>query len=887
MTDSFIHLHNHTEYSLLDGAVRVDDLIARAQEYGMPAVAMTDHGVLYGIIEFYQKAREAGIKPLLGCEVYVTPSSMEKKDTRVRYHLVLLAMNNQGYHNLIKLVSCSWLKGFYYKPRVDKDLLYEYRGGLIALSGCLQGEVSRALLNDNRQQALKTVEDYQAIYGRENFYLELQDHRLPEEKKVNSRLLQLAREHDWPCVVSNDVHYLEKEDADLQDVMLALKTGTTVDDKDRLSFASEEFYFKSETEMRALFPDLEQAYQNTQKIAEESQVELDFSGFYLPTYPGKEDKEPEQLLTEKCEQGLVDRGQDDNPQARKRLEYELGIIEEMGYSSYFLIVWDFVEYARRQGIRVGPGRGSAAGSLVSYLLGITRINPLKYGLIFERFLNPQRVTMPDIDIDFDERRDEIIEYVKQRYGQDKVAQIGTFGTMAARAAIRDVGRALDVPYNKVDKLAKMVPSQPGITLEQALESNQKLADWEQQDEQIKSILGYARKLEGMPRHISTHAAGVIIGPEPLTNIVPLQYQDESLITQLPMEDLESMGLLKMDFLGLRNLTVIEQTLDLIEERTGHRLDIEGIPFDKPGVYKMLSEGKTLGVFQMESRLFRDLNQKLQPERFPDLIALLALGRPGPLGSGLVDDYIKSRHGEKEAEYLHPRLEPILEETFGLILYQEQVMEIASELAGYSMGEADLLRRAMGKKKPELMNRERQRFVDGARKRGIDPDTAHEIFDQMEYFGGYGFNKSHSAAYAMLAYQTAYLKAKYPAEFMSALLSSVMNNLDKVAVYVEEAEEMGLRVLPPDINESDYDFAPTKQGSIRFGLKAIKNVGENAISSIIEQRGKGPYTSLVDFLQRVELSQVNVRVVESLIKAGALDSFDHYRSQMLVKYEDIY
>lgn len=884
----FVHLHNHTEYSLLDGAVRVGELITEAQKNNMSAVAITDHGVLYGIIDFYRRAQEAGIKPILGCEVYVAPGSRFEKNSRRRYHLILLAQNKKGYHNLIKIVSRAWLDGFYYKPRVDKDLLYEHRAGLIALSACIEGEVPLLFREQKPEQAAEAAEEYREIFGRENFFLELQDHNLQQEKKVNSKLISLAQNRDLPLVVTNDIHYLQKEDDDLHDLLLAMQTGTTVNDEDRMSFEGSEFYFKSKEEMYNLFPKIEKAYKNTATVAERCDVELDFEKFYLPDYPdiGAEET-PAELLKKKCLKGLEERGLKENEQAQKRLEYELNIIEEMGYISYFLIVQDFVAFAERQEIRVGPGRGSAAGSLVSYLLGITKINPLEYGLIFERFLNPERVTMPDIDIDFDERRDEIIEYVKERYGEEKVAQIGTFGTMAARGAVRDVGRTLDIPYDRVDRVAKMIPAS-GSSLDEILEENKQLQEMYSENEDIKQLLDFARKVEGLPRHISTHAAGVIIAPENLTDYVPVQFQEESIITQLPMEELEDLGLLKMDFLGLRNLTIIEKTVDLVEKRYNEKIDIDNIALDDPAVYQMLSRGQTLGVFQMESRLFQDLNQKLRPERFEDLIALLALGRPGPLSSGLVEDYIKCRHGEQEPEYLHPSLKPILEETFGLMLYQEQVMQIASDIGGYSLGEADILRRGMGKKKPELIARERKKFVAGAQKKGIKKNTAHEIFDQMEYFAGYGFNKSHSAAYALLAYQTGYLKANYPSEFMSALLSTVMNNLDKIAQYIEECREMGIKVLPPDINESDYEFSPNKEDNIRFGLKAVKNLGKNAIQSIVREREKdGPYSNPADFLKRVDTRSINIRTLESLIKSGALDSLGIYRSRLLLKYEEMY
>ena len=883
----FNHIHNHTEYSLLDGALRVDDLIKQTKENNMSAVAMTDHGVLYGIMQFYKKAKNAGIKPILGCEVYLAPEDRFTKKSQKRYHLILLAKNNKGFRNLMRIVSKSWLEGFYYKPRVDKDLLYNNREGLISLSACIQGEIPQLLLDDNLKGAKKAVKEYQAIFGKKDFFIELQDHNIPKEKRANNKLIKLANEMKLPLVVTNDTHYLKKADSELHDILLALKTGTTINDEDRMTFNGDEFYFKPASEMRKLFPDIESAYENTVKIADRCEVDFDFSQFHLPDYPGVDNKNPTQLLREKCEKGLEEKGLIDSEQARERLEYELSIISEMGYVSYFLIVWDFIDYARRNGIRVGPGRGSAAGSLVSYLLGITKINPLKYGLIFERFLNPERVTMPDIDIDFDDRRDEIIEYVKDRYGKKRVAQIGTFGTMAARAAVRDVGRALDLSYGKVDRIAKMIPHEHGITLDKALEKSKKLKNEVEKDKDTAKLIKFAKGLEGMPRHISTHAAGVIIGPEDLINLVPLQLQDESVITQLPMDELEDMGLLKMDFLGLRNLTVIENTLNLIEKRLNKDINIDEIPLDNPEVYEMLSKGETLGVFQMESYLFQDLNKRLEPENFSDIIALLALGRPGPLNSGLVDDYIKGRHGEKEVEYLHPKLEPILKDTFGLILYQEQVMEIASELAGYTMGEADLLRRGMGKKKKKLIAKEREKFVKGAAEKGIEKETANEIFDQVEYFAGYGFNKSHSAAYALLAYQTAYLKVKYPAEFMAALLSSVMGNLDKVALYIDEAQNMGLNVLAPDVNESYNNFTTTSENSIRFGLKVIKNLGEKAIKSIIEDRKDGLYKSFQDFFKKVDLSSFNINMIEALIKAGAFDSFSANRSQMLIKYEELY
>ncbi len=921
----FVHLHNHTEYSLLDGAIRLSELIEQAREFDQPAAALTDHGSLYGMIRFYRQAKRAGIKPILGCEVYLTPGSRLEKKDQTRYHLILLAENNKGYHNLIQLVSRGHLEGFYYKPRVDKELLYRHAEGLIATSACLQGELAVLLTEDRRDKAEKALQEYLDIFGRDNFFIELQDHGLEEQKRINPILIEMADKFETELIASNDCHYLNQEDAELHDLLLALQTGTTIQDENRMQFQGDQFYFKSSAEMKELFGAVPEALENTVKIAERCNVELVFDQFHLPEYPdieenerekgkghgnknerengnennvnrgnnrgtrkGKEDKSssPEELLRYYCEEALQEKLPGDE-EARRRMEEELNIIIDMGYASYFLIVRDFVVEAGRRGIRVGPGRGSAAGSLVSYLLGITKINPLDYGLLFERFLNPERLNLPDIDIDFDDRRDEIIEYVSERYGQERVAQIGTFGTMAARGAVRDVGRGLGMDYDKVDRVAKKIPARPGITLEEALKENSELEALAEEDRQVVELLEKASRLEGMPRHISTHAAGVIIGPKPLVELVPLQLSDGTRITQLPMEEVEELGLLKMDFLGLRNLTVIEDSLKRIKDNHRKEIEIDNLKLDNQEVYRMLARGQTAGVFQMESQLFQDLNRRLKPDRFEDLIALLALGRPGPLGSNMVEDYIKCRHGEKEPEYLHPSLEPILKDTFGLILYQEQVMEIASKLGGFSLGEADILRRGMGKKKEELVARERERFIAGARENGIAKETAHEIYDQMAYFSGYGFNKSHSAAYAMIAYQTAFLKSQYPGEFMAALLSSVMNNLDKVADYISAAREMGLKVLPPDINESGHDFVNTGRGEIRFGLKAIKNLGRGAIEAIIAGRQQGNYQDIIDFLERVDLAAFNRTSLESLMLAGAFDSLAQKRSQLVSSCDELY
>jgi len=883
---NFVHLHNHSNYSLLDGALRIDDLIRKSREYAMPAAALTDHGVLYAMIEFYKKAKKENIKPIIGSELYLAPGSRFEK-SRKNYHILLLAENKIGYHNLIKLVSKAWLEGFYYKPRVDKDLLEEHSEGLICLSACLKGEIPQLLLKGSYDLAKKAVSDYQAIFGSGSFYLELQDHNLSEEKRASKKLIQLSRKENIPTVVTNDVHYLNENDSELQDILLALKTGTTVEDESRMKLKSSEYYFKSPSEMRQLFPELDSAYQNTVKIADRVELELDFNKFYLPNYPELKDKKtPEDLLKKLCLKGLKEKGMENSKKAVKRLKYELKIIFQMDYAAYFLIVQDFIKYAENNNIMVGPGRGSAAGSLVAYLLNITKVDPLKYGLIFERFLNPERVTMPDIDIDFDENRDQIIDYVKKRYGKDHVAQIGTFGTMAARAAVRDVGRALGIAYAKVDKAAKMISSRDGI--EASVNNSKKLQKLYQEDQEIKELIDYAEALEGFPRHISTHAAGVIIGAEPLESIVPLQKQDQSIITQLPMDDLEALGLLKMDFLGLRNLTVIKNTVNLIERRKGIKIDIDSIPLDDSDVYSFLASGKTDGVFQMESYLFKSLNKRLKPEVFNDLIAMLALGRPGPLGSNIVDDFIEVRHGNKEAEYLHPSLKPILKETFGIILYQEQVMEIASELGGYTLGEADLLRRGMGKKKLELVAAEREKFVAGAAKNGIDEKTADQIFDQMEYFAGYGFNKSHSTAYAFLAYQTAYLKYHYPDEFMTALLSSVMDNQDKIADYIKACRDINIDVLAPDINNSFHDFKVESDGKIRYGLKAVKNIGSNTIHAVEKAREKGEkFRSIIDFLKRVDMKSLNIQSLEAFIKSGAFDDLRESRAALLINYEQLY
>ena len=894
----FVHLHAHSEYSLLDGAARIRDIVRRAKELDMPAVAITDHGVMYGVIDFYEQATAQNIKPIIGCEVYVAPRSRFEKtavEGEAYYHLVLLAESNEGYQNLIALASRGFTEGFYYKPRVDHELLQQHSRGLIALSGCLAGEIPAQILRGDLVAAERLIAEYIAIFGRDNFFLELQDHGMPEQKLVNERLAELAEKHGLGLVATNDFHYLNREDAASHDVLLCIQTGKTHDDPGRLRFPTEQFYMKTGAEMAELFDRWPEAIANTRAIADRCRVVIDFNRLHLPEFPVPDGTTADAYLRRLCEEGLAAKyGHAADAAVRQRLEYELNIIAQMGFSSYFLIVWDFVSFARRERIPVGPGRGSAAGSIVAYLLGITNIDPLRYGLLFERFLNPERVTMPDIDIDFCfEQRGRIIDYVVKRYGSDRVAQVITFGTMAARAAIRDVGRTLNLSYSEVDRIAKLVPNELGITIEKALETSSDLRTLYNNDQGVKRLIDLAGAIEGLPRHASTHAAGLVIGKESLTNYVPVQVSGEGfLTTQYDKDQIEKIGLLKMDLLGLRTLTVIGETVRLVKETKNIDLDMDAIPLDDAKTCALLAAGETAGVFQMESDGMTALVRQLKPERFEDLIPLVALYRPGPLGSGMVNDFIDGRHGRKKTVYLHPSLQPVLEETFGVMLYQEQVMQVASVLAGFSLGQADLLRRAMGKKKPEILVKQRDSFVSGAVSRGIPRDQAEEIFSLMLHFAEYGFNKSHSAAYALVAYQTAYLKANYPEEFMAALLTSVMGANDKVGFYIEECRRMGIKVLPPDINASGAGFT-VHRGAIRFGLAGVKNVGEGAIQNILAVRDKGSasapgsssgaaagFTSLPDFLSRVDMRTVNKRVVESLIKCGAFDRFGLHRSQLL-------
>ncbi len=889
----FIHLHLHTQYSLLDGACRIPDILNSANQYKMDSLSITDHGNMFGAIEFYIAAQQAGIKPIVGCEVYIAPASRLEKSAQgideASYHFILLARDEEGYRNLIRLVSIGYLEGFYYRPRIDKEILSKYNKGLIGLSSCLKGEIPVLLQRNRFNDALKVADEFSHILGKENFYLEVQENLIPEQKVVNAGLIKISKELDIALVATNDVHYLTRDKAAAHEALLCIQTQTTLDDPNRLRFQTDEFYFKSPEEMKTLFKEIPQAITNTVEIASRCNLELDFTKMHLPRYEVPEGKSKEGFLKELCLEGLNKRYKEITPQIKERLEHELKIIEQTGFVSYFLIVWDFIHYAKEKGIPTGPGRGSAAGSLVSYLLGITDLDPLKYGLLFERFLNPERLGLPDIDIDFCyERRQEVIDYVRKKYGQDNVAQIITFGTMQARAVIRDVGRVMGMAYSDVDKIAKIVPFDPDITLKEALESESELMHLYKDDSRISKLIDIAMDLEGLCRHASIHAAGVVIADTALNDYTPIfKSADEKISTGYSMQSLERIGLLKIDFLGLRTLTVIDQTLEIIKQRKGISIEIENIPLDDPITFKLLSAAQTLGVFQLESSGMRDLLKKLNPERFEDLIALLALYRPGPMGSGMLADFIQRRHAKVPIRYDHKKLEPILKETYAIMVYQEQVMQIASELAGFSLTQADLLRRAMSKKIPEVMEQQRKNFIIGCQNNNINEATANKIFDLIEYFSGYGFNKSHSTAYALISYRTAYLKANFPVEFMTALLNSERDNTDKIVEYVNEAGHMGIKVLAPDINESFAEFAVIDDKTICFGLLAIKNVGQGAIDSIIKARfEQGKFKSLDDFCEWIDSRLVNRKVIESLIKCGALDIFGLYRAQMMATLDEV-
>jgi len=885
---SFVHLHVHSEYSLLDGAIRIKDLIARAKEFGMSAVALTDHGVMYGVMEFYKEAIKNGIKPIIGCEVYVAARSRFDKDSTFgdaeRGHLILLCKNNEGYKNLTKLVSLGFTEGFYYKPRVDKEILRKYSDGIIALSACLAGEIPRALVENNYEKARELAIEYRDIFGNENFFLEMQSNGIDEQVLVNQGIVRLSRELNIPLVATNDSHYLTKDDYYSHEVLLCIQTAKKMSDKDRMTFSTNEFYFKSPDEMKDRFKNFPEAIENTLKIADMCNVEFEFGKLKLPEFKVDTDMTHEEYFIERCKKGLEERYKGDITQDKiDRLNYEIDVIKKMGYVDYFLIVEDFIRYAKNNGIPVGPGRGSAAGSIVAYVLHITDIDPLKFNLLFERFLNPDRVSMPDIDIDFCyQRRPEVIDYVIKKYGADHVAQIITFGTLAARAVIRDVGRALDVSYAKTDIVAKSIPNELGITIKKALAMNKDLSIMYETDSEVKTLIDISASLEGLPRHASTHAAGVVITKEPVMNYVALYKNDESITTQFTMTMLEELGLLKMDFLGLRTLTVIKDALDFIKQNHGIEIEFSDDMSDAE-VFKLLSDGKTEGVFQLESAGMKEFLRELKPNSLEDIIAGISLYRPGPMDQ--IPRYIKNKNNAGDVQYIHPALEPILNVTYGCMVYQEQVMQIVRELAGYSLGHADLVRRAMAKKKADVMAREREIFIAGCVERGIDEISANKIFDEMTDFAKYAFNKSHAAAYAVVAYRTAYLKTHYPAEFMAAMLNSFIGSLDKVPQYISECKKLGIEILRPDINES-FTLFTVKNNAIRFGLAAVKNIGGEVVDVIVRERElNGKFIDFDDFCKRISGKKVNKKCVESLIKCGAFDDMN-YRSVLLESYEKI-
>ena len=917
----FVHLHLHTEYSLLDGSGKIKKLMKQAKELGMESIAITDHGVMYGLVDFFKAAEECGIKAILGCEVYVAAKSMHIKQPdkeNSTHHLVLLVKNQTGYENLMKIVSMASIEGFYYKPRIDHDYLKEHSEGLIALSACLGGEIQSNLLKENYEKARESALLYKDIF-KDGFYIELQNHGMEEQQKVNELNIKLSQETGIPLVATNDVHYIKREDSKSHDVLMCIQTAKTIDDPNRRRYPSDQFYLKSEEEMWDMFSYMPEALENTVKIANECNYKYTFHESKLPKYPLPEGKDdPYEYLKEICYVGLIDRydvfkdlrekelnyddvnkiveNSSDAEEFVDRLEYELGVIKQMGYVDYFLIVWDFIKFAYDNGIPTGPGRGSAAGSIVAYTLGITKIDPIKYSLIFERFLNPERVSMPDIDSDFCyERRQEVIDYVVRKYGKDCVSQIITFGTMAARLCIRDVGRAMNYSYSEVDKIAKMIPTMLGITIEKALDLNPELKMAYDSDERVKNLIDVSMDLEGLPRHSSTHAAGVVISSRPLVEYVPLQKNDESIVTQFGMNTLEELGLLKMDFLGLRTLTVMSDAIKMIKNNRGIDIDLDKIDFDDKEVYKMIGDGMTAGVFQLESPGMTSFMKELKPDNLEDIIAGISLYRPGPMAE--IPRYIECKKNTDKVEYETPELESILNVTYGVMVYQEQVMEIVRKLAGYSMGRSDMVRRAMSKKKHKVMEEERKNFihgivengeivVPGCIRNGISEDIANKIFDNMMDFASYAFNKSHAAAYAVVGYQTAYLMKYYPVEMIAAMLNSIMGTSEKVAHYINFAESLGIQVLPPDINES-YSRFTVKGDTIRFGMAAIKNVGANVVDSIVKAReNKGIFESLVDFVNKMDVSTINKRAVECLIKAGAFDNFNVYRSKMLAVHEKL-
>ncbi len=899
MPSDFVHLHVHTQYSLLDGAIRLGDLFQKAKEYGMQALAITDHGNLFGAIDFYQRALKAGIKPIIGCELYVAPGSRFERQSQgigeTARHLVVLAENMTGYRNLMKLVTAGWTEGFYYRPRVDRDLLRAHHEGLIASSACLHGEVADRLLKEGRESAMRAADELRDIFGDGNFYLELMENGLEEQKEANTGLIEISRKRSIPLVATNDCHYLQRSDAEAHEVLLCIQTGKNMETTDRMRFETDQLYFRSPEEMIRLFANHPEAIDNTLRIAERCHLSFTFGEFLLPQFQSDSGESLDELLVREAEKGLAEkmpallRGRD--PELRfvylKRLREELEMIRNMGFSGYFLIVADFVRYAKKKKIPVGPGRGSAAGSLVAFAIDITSIDPIRYGLFFERFLNPNRKSMPDIDIDFcQEGRDEIIRYVTDKYGHDRVAQIITFGQMKAKAVIRDVGRALSIPYGEVDAIAKLVPSVLNITLDQAIHDEARLQEEAKKSEKIRKLLHLSRSLEGLNRHASTHAAGVVISDVPLVERVPLYRSpkgDDSVVTQYAMKDLQDIGLTKFDFLGLKTLTVINNCLQFIEEGRGVHLNIEDLPLDDPKTYELLGRGDTDGVFQLESSGMKDLLVNLRPDCIEDVIALIALYRPGPMSQ--IPDFIARKQGRTKITYEVQQLKDVLQETYGVIVYQEQVMQIAGSIGGYSMADADNLRRLMSKKKPEEMEKEKPKFLEGAKRNDIPQQKAQKIWDQMETFAEYGFNKSHSAAYAIITYQTAYLKAHYPAEFMAALLTSEKDNRDKIIRYIHGCRSLGIAVLPPDINSSLRDFSVSEDGNIRFGLAAVKNVGVGAVEAILDaRREKGKFLSFKDYCRRADLRKINKRVVESLVKCGAFDSVYPNRRRLMESFE---
>ena len=895
---NFAHLHVHTEYSLLDGSNKINEYVARVKELGMNSAAITAHGVMFGCIDFYRAAKAAGIKPILGCEVYVAPGSRFDREIGQAedryYHLVLLAENNHGYENLMKIVSKAFVDGFYYKPRVDMDLLQEYHEGIIALSACLAGEVAKNITRGMYEEAKSAALRYEKIFGKGNFFLELQDHGIPQQQRVNQQLLRMSQETGIALVATNDVHYTYDTDAEAHDILLCVQTRKLLSDENRMRYEGGQYYVKSPEEMAELFPYIPEALENTQKIADRCEVEIEFGVTKLPKFDVPAPYTSWEYLNKLCYDGLKERYSGDLTELEKRLEYELGVIKTMGYVDYFLIVWDFIRFARDHDIMVGPGRGSAAGSLVSYTLGITKLDPIKYNLLFERFLNPERVSMPDIDVDFCfERRQEVIDYVVEKYGKDRVVQIVTFGTMAARGVIRDVGRVMDLPYAQCDAIAKMIPEELNITIDKALKMNPELKNLYTTDEMVKKLIDMSRRLEGLPRHTSMHAAGVVISQKSVDEYVPLaRASDGSIVTQFTMTTLEELGLLKMDFLGLRTLTVIQKAVKLIEKNKGISLDMDHVDYNDKAVYDMLGAGKTEGVFQLESAGMTSFMKELKPESLEDVIAGISLYRPGPMD--FIPQYIEGKNNPDSIHFLCPQLEPILSATYGCIVYQEQVMQIVRSLGGYTLGRSDLVRRAMSKKKAAVMEKERQNFVYGNEEegvpgcvnRGISEEIANKIYGQMMDFAKYAFNKSHAAAYAVVAYQTAYLKCHFPVEFMAALMTSVIDNPPKVADYILSCRRMGIAILPPDINKGDSTFS-VDGGGIRYGLSAIKSIGKPVIEAIVAERNqRGDFTSLRDFIERMTGKDVNKKAIENFIKAGAFDELPGNRRQKMMVYAQI-